>query len=91
MPKLFVTDIASAADLKAFVTDIRSEADLIVYETADEWAATESPIWCYTNIQGEADKTVCFVNSAFDADLIIFKTDVQSDAGWSNSAKSHLL
>ena len=91
MPKLFVTDIASVADLKACVTDVRSEADLIVYETTDEWAATESPIWCYTDIQSEADKTIYFADSPFDADLIVFKTDVQSDAGWANSAKSHLL
>ncbi len=68
MPKLFVIDIASASDLKVFVTDIRSEADLIVYETTDEWAATESPIWCYTDIQSEADKTIYFADSPFDAE-----------------------
>ena len=78
MPKLFRTDIPSAADLKVFVTDIRGEADLIVYETTDQWAAIESPIWCYTDIQSEAD-------------LTIYKTDIQSDAGWSSSAKSDLL
>ena len=32
MPKLFKTDVASAANLKVFVTDIRSEADLVIYE-----------------------------------------------------------
>ncbi len=91
MPKLFKTDIASSADLKVFVTDIRSEADLVIFETTDMWAATESPIWCYTDIQGEADKTVCFVSSQWDADLVIYKTDVQSDAGWNNNDKAGLL
>jgi adenylosuccinate synthase len=91
MPKLFKTDIASTANLKVFVTDIRSEADLVVYETTDAWAATESQIWCYTDIQSEADKIVYFVGSQFEADLAIYKTDVQSDAVWLNSEKSNLL
>ncbi len=91
MPKLFKTDISSAADLKVFVTDIRSEADLIVYETTSQWEATESQVWCYTDIQSEADKTVYFTAAQWEADLIIYKTDIQSDAGWVDSAKSGLL
>jgi len=91
MPKLFKTDIPSAADVKVFVTDIRSEADLVIHETTDQWAASESPIWFYTDVQGEADKTVCFVDSQWDADLKVFKTDVPSDAGWNNSDKAGLL
>jgi hypothetical protein len=79
------------ADLKVFVTDIRSEADLVVYETTDAWAATESQIWCYTDIQSDADKIVYFTDSQFEADLTIYKTDIQSDAEWVNSAKSDLL
>ena len=91
MPKLFKTDIASEAHVKVFVTDIRSEADLIVYETADAWAASESAIWCYTNIRSDADRIVFFTQMRFEADLSIFKTDIQSDAGWANSAKADLL
>ena len=91
MPKLHKTDIASEAGLKVFVTDIRSEADLVIFETTDAWAASESPIWCYTNIRSEADKIVYFTNMKFEADLVVFKTDVQSDAQWLNSGKSHLL
>jgi hypothetical protein len=91
VPKLFKTDIASDADLKVFVSDIRSEAHLIVYETTDQWAATEPQIWCYTDIRSEADKVVCFVSGQWDADLVIFKTDVQSDAGWVDSGKAGLL
>ena len=91
MPKLFKTDIASEANLKVFVTDIRSDAELIVYETTDAWAATESPIWCYTDIQSEADKIVYFTSSRWEADLAVFKTDIQSDAGWVDSSKSGLL
>jgi len=74
-----------------FVTDIRSEADLIVYETTDQWAATEGSIWCYTDIQSEADKKVYFTDAQWDANLVIYKTDVQSDAGWVDSTKSGLL
>ena len=91
MPKLFRTDIAPEADLKAFVTDIRPEAHQVIYETTDQWAATEAPIWCYTDIQSEADKTVFFSDAQWDADLIVFKTDVQSDAGWQDSSKSDIL
>jgi hypothetical protein len=91
MPKLYVTDVASDADLKVFVADVRGEADLVIYETTDAWAATESPIWCYTDIRGEADKVIYFAGGQWDADLIVFKTDVQPDAGWVDSAKSHLL
>jgi len=91
MPKLFKTDIGSDADLKVFVTDIRSDADLVVYETTDQWAATEPQIWCYTDIRSEADKVVYFTSSQWEADLTIFKTDIQSDACWQNSGKSHLL
>jgi hypothetical protein len=89
--KLFQTDIASEANLKVFVTDIRSEAELIVYETTDQWLATESPIWCYTDVQSDADKIVYFTQAQWDADLVVYKTDVQSDAGWVDSTKSSLL
>ncbi len=91
MPRLFKTDIPSEANLKVFVTDIRSEADLIIYETTDQWAATEAPIWCYTDIQSEADKIVHFTTSQWEADLVVYKTDVQSDAGWVNTGKAGLL
>jgi len=91
MPKLYRTDIASEANLKVFVTDIRSEADLVVYETTDAWAATQSQIWCYTDIRSEADKIVYFTTSAFEADLVIYKTDIQSDAGWLDPAKAVLV
>ncbi len=91
MPKLFKTDSASAANVKVFVTDIRSEADLVMYESTDQWAATESQVWCYTDIQSEADKTVYFTTSRWEADLIVYKTDVQSDAGWVNGEKATLL
>ena len=91
MPKLFITDVPSAADVKVFTTDIRSDADLVIYETTDAWAATESPVWCYTEVQGEADKIICFVDSQWEADLTVFKTDVSSDAGWNNAGKSRLL
>ncbi len=91
MPLLYKTDIVSDADVKVFVTDIRSEADLIAYKTSDAWAATESQIWCYTDIRSEANKAVCFVDMAFEADIVVFITDIQSDACWVNSGKSGLL
>lgn len=91
MSKFFRVDSAASADLKVFVTDIRSEADLVIFETTDAWAATESQIWCYTDIQSEANKTVYFTDSAGEADLSVFKTDVQSDAEWRNADKAWLL
>ncbi len=91
MPKLFVTDTASAADIRVFFTDIRSEAHLAVFETDDQWAATEPGIWFYTDIRGEADKSVHFTDSQWDADLIAFRTDVQPDAGWLDPGKAGLL
>ena len=91
MPRLFKTDIASEANIKVFKTDIRSEADLIVFETNNEWEATEKQIWCYTTIQSEADKIVYFADGQWDADIVIFKTAIQSDASWQNSSKEHLL
>ena len=91
MTRLYKTDIASEADLKVFVTGIRSEADLVVYETSSSWEATESQIWCYTEIRSEADKVVYFADAQWDADLTIYKTDVGSDAGWVDRAKSGLL
>jgi hypothetical protein len=91
MPRLYKTDIASEADLKIFVTDVRSEADVVVYETSDVWAATEPTIWCYTDIRSEADKVVHFTSGKWEADLVIFKTHIQSDAQWLNSGKAGLL
>jgi hypothetical protein len=76
---------------KLHKTDIRSEADLIVYETQNQWEATEGPIWWYTDIQSEADKSVYFAEAKWDADIIVHKTDIQSDAGWVNSSKVGLL
>ena len=64
-----------------FVTDIRSDAHLAIFETTDAWAATEQPIWCYTDIRSEADKSVYFTDNQWDADLVVFKTDIQPDSG----------
>lgn len=91
MPILFETDIAAEADVKVYVTDIRSEADAVIYETTDPWAATESQVWCYTDIRGEASKVVYFAGSAWEADLVIFRTDIQSDAEWVNGGKAGLV
>jgi hypothetical protein len=91
MPLLFKTDVSSEADVKVFVTDIRGEADLVVYETAEQWAATESWIWCYTDIRSEADKTMYFASDRWGAEMVIFKTDIQSDAGWTKEEKPGLL
>ncbi len=91
MPKMFCVDCAANAELKVYVTDIRLDADLVVFETSDMWAATEPEIWYYTDVQGEADRVMCFTNSLWDADLIVYKTDIQPDAGWVNDAKAHLL
>ena len=91
MPKLFKTDVLSEAELRVYVTDIRPDAHLVIFETTDAWAATDQPIWCYTEIRGEADKVVYFTNSQGEADLVVFKTDIQPEAGWLDSTKSHLL
>ena len=79
MPRLFKLDIASEADVRVYVTDDRADADLIIYETADEWAATESPIWYYTDVLGRAERTIYFTNSRWEADLIVSYLPVGSD------------
>lgn len=91
MPRIYRTDVASQADLRVYVSDIRGEADLIVFETADDWAATEAPIWSYTQIKSEADKIVFFTELQWEADLVIYRTGVQPDAGWVSVTKAHLL
>ncbi|MCD6589198.1 MAG: hypothetical protein J7K88_11675 [Candidatus Fermentibacteraceae bacterium] len=91
MPKLFVTDIESDADLKVHIAEIRSEAHLAVYETDSQWEAAEPQIWAYTGIRSEADKVVYFADGAWNADIVIFKTDIVSDAGWLDSSKEGLL
>lgn len=91
MPKLFVTDIASEAQLKVHVTDIRSEAHAVIFETTDHWDAADPLVWCYTDIASEADRIAYFTDSAFDADLVVFKTDVRSDVQWNDGSKSGLL
>ncbi len=91
MPKFFVTDIESDADLKVHISDIRSEAHLAVYETDSQWEATEPQIWAFTDIRSEADKVVYFTDGAWNADIVIFKTDIMSDAGWLDSSKEGLL
>jgi len=32
-----------------------------------------------------------FTDAQWDADLTVYKTDIQSDAGWVNSAKSDMV
>ena len=91
MPVLYKTDISSDADLKVCLTDIRSEADLIVYESTSPWEATEPHIWCYTDIRSEASRVIYITKSPFESDLLVFRTDIQSDAGWQNSEKVGLL
>lgn len=91
MPVLCKTDIASEADFKVYVSGIRSEADLIVFETTNIWDATSPHVWCYTNNRSEADKLVSFTDGQWNADIIIFLTDIQSDGGWVNSEKSGLI
>ncbi len=36
-------------------------------------------------------KIVYFTGSAFEADLVIYKTDIQSGAGWLNHGKADRL
>lgn len=91
MPKLYRVDCSAEADLKVYVTDVRLDADLIVFETTDEWAAIEPEIWYYTDVMSLADRVVCFTKSLWEADLVIYKTDIQPDAGWIDGSKSHLL
>jgi len=91
MPVLYKTDIASDADLQVCFISIRAEADLVVFESSSAWEATESHIWCYTDIRSEANRVVYVTDSPFEADLLVFRTDIQSDAGWQNSSKSGLL
>ncbi len=64
---------------------------MVIFETTSQWEATSGAIWCYTDIRGEAAKTITNTDSAWEADLIAFKTEVQSDAQWLNSGKSGLL
>ena len=91
MPRIYRTNIESEADLKILVTTIRSVADLVVYETASPWEATEPGIWCYVEVRGEAERVVHFTDAHWDADLVVFRTGVQSDAGWLNADRSGLL
>lgn len=91
MPKFFKTDIESEADLRVTVTQIRSEAHLVVYETENQWEATDQPVWYYTDVRSEADKVVFFTESTWNADLVIFLTDIKSDAGWLDSGKDDLI
>ncbi len=91
MPKLFKTDISSEADLKVCATDIRSEADAVIFETTNEWDATEKLIWYYCDIQNDADKIVYFTQDQWDADIKIYVTDIQSDIEWLDSSKEDVL
>lgn len=91
MPKLFITDVESDADLKVYVADIRGEAHLAVYETTSQWEATEPQIWAYSDIRSDAYKVIFFTDGAWNADLVIFKTDIQSDAGWLDSSREGVL
>ena len=91
MPRLFKINIASEADVRVYVTDDRAEADLIIYETTDEWAATESPIWYYTDVLGRAERTIYFTNARWEADLIVSKTNIQGEAGWVDRTKEDIL
>jgi hypothetical protein len=91
MPLLYRTSLASEADLKVYVADSRSEADLIVFESFDAWAAAEPWIWVYTGIEAEAHKIVYFTEFPWEADLTIYKTEVQPDAGWVTATKTGLL
>ena len=39
----------------------------------------------------EWEKKIYFTTSKWDAHLVVFLTDIQSDARWLNTGKSHLL
>ena len=79
------------ADIKVFITTVRGEADLIVFETTSPWEATEPGIWCYVDVRGEAERVAHFTEAQWNADLVVFRTDVISDAGWQNADRSGLL
>jgi len=91
MPKFFATDIESDADLRVHITSIRSEAHLVIYETTSQWEATEPQIWTFVDIRSDADKVVYFSDGAWNADIVVFKTDIVSDAGWLDSSKEGLF
>ena len=91
MPIIYCTDIASEADLQVYRAMVRSEAALVVFETQNRWDATTAPIWAYTDIASDADHVVFICDNPWDAHLIIYGTDIRSDAGWQNADKQHLL
>jgi len=53
--------------------------------------ALSASMWFYTDISGEAEKAVAFVENRFDADLTVFFTDIPSDGEWLDRSKEGLL
>ncbi len=80
------------ADIKVARTMDEAEADLLVYRCpSQEEAVGNTGLWFFTRDEGEAVKTITFVNEEHEADLTVMFVPDKEDAKWINKSKKQLF
>jgi hypothetical protein len=79
------------ANLKVYITENRFEADLIVFVVENEWEAQKDGLWYFSEYRTAAKKTVFFVASRIESDLIVYFTRFKVEVGWQREEKNYLL
>ncbi len=87
--RIYKTSEGKKAEVKVCPVDKEYRADLIVYVTQySHRARGNNGIWFFTDREEHADKSISFVNE-WQADVKVFFTDKEHEAGWRNKSRSH--
>jgi len=89
---VFVTDDDAWADVKVFLTDTEALADAVVYRAMTSVDASfDNCIWHFTDVEGRADKKICYVGSSGRADLTVCFTDSEGLARWKTHSRRNVM
>jgi len=86
---LFFVTPNQTCDYKIFVTKNRYVADLWVWESKNRYESkNREEFWTEVRLKCQADFTVRYVKTKYNADLVIYFTDSKYQSGWK---KNHRL
>lgn len=89
---LYKSGSAERADVKVCPVENVNRADLVVYVTQYAHRAIGNKgIWFLTDREDDECKSIYFTNNEWSADIKVFFTIHENEAGWRNKSKKHLL
>ena len=82
----------TGANVKVYAITDSTMADLWVFQaSSDAGVGANNGIWFFTADAASASKKLFFTNNLNDAEVWIYYTSIQSNAGWKNVTKTVLM